>query len=88
MHRFTLDPDFHDRRAKKIFARSVGYPQLVAELVLGLDAVAAPLATASRSSRLHFLVFNAASAGLQACVYGGLGYLFWIAWPLSPFADR
>ncbi len=76
MHRFTRDPDFHNRRAKKVFAR-FGLPLLlVAKFVPGLDAVAPPLAGTSRTSRIRFLVFDAVGAGLYACVYGGLGYLF------------
>ena len=76
IHRFTRDPDFHDRRAKRLFAR-YGLPLLlVAKFVPGLDAVAPPLAGASRTGRVRFLAFDAAGAGLYACVYGGLGYLF------------
>lgn len=76
LHRFTRDPDYHDRRAKKIFTR-YGLPLLlVAKFVPGLDAVAPPLAGASHTSRPSFLVFEAVGAGLYACVYGGLGYVF------------
>ena len=54
MHRFTRDPDFHDRRAKKVFAR-YGLPiLLVAKFIPGLDAVAPPLAGTSRTSRVRF----------------------------------
>ena len=77
MHRLTTrDPDFHDRRAKRIFARH-GLPLLlVAKFVPGLDAVAPPLAGTSCTSRVRFLAFDAAGASLYACVYGGLGYAF------------
>ena len=76
MHRLTRDPDFHDRRAKRVFAR-YGLPLLlVAKFVPGLDAVAPPLAGTSRTSRVRFLAFDAVGAGLYACVYGGLGYVF------------
>jgi membrane protein DedA with SNARE-associated domain len=76
IHRFTRDPDFHDRRAKEVFAR-YGLPLLlVAKFVPGVDAVAPPLAGASRTSRVRFIAFDAAGAGLYVCVYGGLGYLF------------
>ncbi len=76
MHRFTRDPDFHDRRAKKVFAR-YGLPiLLVAKFIPGLDAVAPPLVGTSRTSRIHFLASDAVGAGLYACVYGGLGYMF------------
>lgn len=76
MHRFTRDPDFHDRRAKGIFAR-YGLPLLlVTKFVPGLDAVAAPLAGTLRTSRIRFLAFDAVGGGLYACVYGGVGYAF------------
>jgi membrane protein DedA with SNARE-associated domain len=76
MHRFTRDPDVHDRRAKRIFARYGPQLLLVAKFVPGLDAVAPPLAGTSRTSRVRFLVFDAVGAGLYTCVYGGLGYVF------------
>ena len=76
IHRFTSDPDFHDRRSKRVFAR-YGLPiLLVAKFVPGLDAVSPPLAGAARTSRVLFLAMDAAGAGLYACVYGGLGYVF------------
>lgn len=76
MHRFTRDPDFHDRRAKRIFARYGLHLLLVAKFVPGLDAVAPPLAGTTRTSRVRFLAFDAVGAGLYACVYGGVGYVF------------
>lgn len=76
IHRLTRDPDFHDRRAKAVFAR-YGLPiLLIAKFVPGLDAVTPPLAAISHTSRLRFLAFDSAGAGLYACVYGGLGYIF------------
>ena len=76
MHRFTRDPDFHDRRAKRVFARH-GLPLLlVAKFIPGVDAVSPPLAGISRTSRVRFLAFDAAGATLYACVYGGFGYVF------------
>jgi membrane protein DedA with SNARE-associated domain len=77
MHRLTThDADFHDRRAKRIFARH-GLPLLlVAKFIPGLDAVAPPLAGISCTSRFRFLAFDTAGAGLYACAYGGLGYAF------------
>jgi membrane protein DedA with SNARE-associated domain len=76
LHQFTRDPDFHDRRAKRIFARYGLRILLVAKFVPGLDAVTPPLAGTSRTSRVRFLAFDAMGASLYACVYGGLGYLF------------
>jgi len=76
IHCLTPDPDFHDRRAKKIFAR-YGLPLLlVAKFIPGLDAVTPPLAGTSRTSRLRFLFFDAAGAALYSCTYAGLGYVF------------
>lgn len=76
MHRFTRDPDFHDRRAKRVFAR-YGLPLLlVSKFVPGLDAVSPPLAGTSCTSRVRFLVLDATGSGIYACVYGGLGYAF------------
>jgi membrane protein DedA with SNARE-associated domain len=76
IHRLTRDPDFHDRRAKRVFARYGLALLLVAKFVPGLDAVAPPLAGTSRTSRVRFLAYDAVGAGLYACVYGGLGYFF------------
>src|SRR5271165_922419 len=76
IHRFTRDPDLHDRRAKRIFARYGPPLLLVAKFVPGFDAVAPPLAGISRTSRVRFLAFDAVGSGIYACVYCGLGYLF------------
>jgi len=77
LHRLTTrDPDFHDRRAKRTFARYGPALLLVAKFVPGLDAVAPPLAGTLRTSRVRFLVLDAIGAGLYVCVYGGLGYVF------------
>ena len=76
IHGFTRDPDAHDRRAKKTFAK-YGPPLLVlAKFVPGLDAVAPPLAGTSRTSRLRFLGFETLGAILWSSVYLGLGYVF------------
>ena len=72
----TRDPDFHDRRAKRTFARYGPALLLVAKFVPGLDAVAPPLAGTLRTSRVRFLALDAVGAALYACVYGGLGYVF------------
>ena len=76
LHRLTRDPDAHDRRAKRIFGR-YGPPLLViAKFVLGLDAVAPPLAGISGTSRLRFLAFDALGSVIYSCAYTGLGYVF------------
>ena len=76
IHRLARDPDAHDRRAKATFAR-YGPPILViAKFFPGLDLVTPPLAGTSRTSRLHFLTFDAIGASLYSCAYAGLGYVF------------
>jgi len=76
IHRLTRNPEAHNRRAKKTFAR-YGLPILViAKFVPGLDAVTPPLAGASGTSRIRFLAFDAVGAGLYSCAYTGLGYVF------------
>ena len=76
MHRLTRDPDFHDRRAKRVFARYGPRLLLVSKFIPGLDAVAPPMAGTSRTSRLRFILFDGVGASLYACVYGGLGFAF------------
>jgi membrane protein DedA with SNARE-associated domain len=76
IHRFTRDPDFHDRRAKQTFARHGLGLLLIAKFVPGLDAVTPPLAGISRTSRLRFFAFDAVGTSLYAGVYSALGYIF------------
>jgi len=77
LHRLTTrDPDFHDRRAKRTFARYGPALLMVAKFVPGLDAVAPPLAGMLRTSRVRFLALDSVGATLYACVYAGLGYVF------------
>jgi membrane protein DedA with SNARE-associated domain len=76
IHRLSRDPDAHDRRAKRVFARYGSSILLVSKFIPGLDAVAPPLTGISRTSRLRFLVFDAIGAGLYSCAYLGLGYVF------------
>ena len=76
LHRLTRDPAAHDRRAKRVFGR-YGPPLLViAKFVLGLDAVAPPLAGISGTSRIRFLAFDALGSVIYSCAYTGLGYVF------------
>ena len=76
IHRLTRDPDAHDRRAKRTFARYGPPILMVAKFVPGLDAVSPPLAGASGTSRLRFLAFETVGVSLYACVYVGLGHMF------------
>jgi membrane protein DedA with SNARE-associated domain len=76
IHRLTPDPDAHDRRAKRTFAK-YGPPLLVlAKFVPGLDAVAPPLAGTSGTSRMLFLAFETLGASLWSTAYTGIGYVF------------
>ena len=76
IHRFTRDPGAHNRRAKEALARYGNLILVLDKFIPGLDAVAPPLAGSSGTSRLHFLAFEALGAGLYACLYAGLGYVF------------
>jgi len=76
IHRLTRDPDAHDRRAKRTFARYGPPILIVAKFVPGLDAVSPPLAGTSGTSRLRFLAFETVGVSLYACVYIGLGHIF------------
>ena len=76
LHGLTRDPDAHDRRAKKTFARYGPQLLLVAKFIPGLDAVSPPLAGTSGTSRLRFLTFDLVGAGIYSCAYAGLGYIF------------
>ena len=76
IHRLTRDPDAHDRRAKRIFGRYGPSLLVIAKFVLGLDAVAPPLAGISGTSRLRFLAFDALGSVIYSCAYTGLGYVF------------
>ena len=76
IHRFTRDPDYHDRKAKATFARYGLAILLISKFVPGLDAVAPPLAGTARTGRLRFLTFDAAGAGLYSCTYAAIGYVF------------
>jgi len=76
IHRLTRDPDAHDRRAKRTFARYGPVLLVIAKFVPGLDAVAPPLAGTSRTSRVRFLAFDTVGAALYSCAYTGLGYVF------------
>ena len=76
IHRLTRDPDSHDRRAKRVFARYGPSILLISKFVPGLDAVAPPLSGIFRTSRIRFLLFDGIGAGLYSCAYVALGYIF------------
>jgi len=72
----ATDPDAAERRSKRNFDRYGAQVLLTAKFVPGLDAAAPPLAGLSGTSRLRFLMFDAAGSGLWSGVYAGLGYAF------------
>jgi membrane protein DedA with SNARE-associated domain len=76
IHRLTRDPEAHNRRAKKTFARYGPSIFFIAKFVPGLDAVTPPLAGISGTGRVQFAVLDAVGAGLYSCAYAGLGYAF------------
>ncbi len=75
IHRFTKNPDAHNRRAKRVFGTYGPSILLIAKFVPGLDAVTPPLAGTSGTSRVRFLAFDAVGSGLYSCAYAGLGYI-------------
>lgn len=76
LHSFTREPEVHDRRAKRTFARYGPSLLLIAKFVPGLDAVSPPLCGTSGISRVRFLAFDCLGAGLYASLYASLGFVF------------
>jgi membrane protein DedA with SNARE-associated domain len=76
LHSFTREPEVHNRRAKRTFARFGPSLLLIAKFVPGLDAVSPPLCGTSGVSRARFLSFDAMGAGLYASLYASLGFVF------------
>jgi membrane protein DedA with SNARE-associated domain len=76
VHRLTQDPDAHNRRAKRTFAKYGPSILFIAKFVPGLDAVTPPLAGTSGTSRVQFVALDTVGAGLYSCAYAGLGYVF------------
>jgi len=72
----SADPSSCVKSANQSFARRGVKSLLISKFVLGLDAVAAPLAGASDTTRLRFLVFDALGALLWTFAYATLGYVF------------
>jgi membrane protein DedA with SNARE-associated domain/rhodanese-related sulfurtransferase len=72
----STDPSSCVKSASQSFARRGVKSLLISKFVLGLDAVAAPLAGASDTTRLRFLVFDALGALLWTVAYATLGYVF------------
>jgi membrane protein DedA with SNARE-associated domain/rhodanese-related sulfurtransferase len=72
----SRDPEACVNRATAAFASHGPKTLLVSKFVLGLDAVAAPLAGAAAVPRLRFLVFDAFGATLWTVTFTALGYMF------------
>jgi membrane protein DedA with SNARE-associated domain/rhodanese-related sulfurtransferase len=63
-------------KATDAFARRGVRTLLVSKFVVGLDAVAAPLAGAGGTHLIQFLIFDTLGAMLWSTTYAGLGYIF------------
>jgi membrane protein DedA with SNARE-associated domain/rhodanese-related sulfurtransferase len=70
------DPGSCVRGANESFARHGVKSLLISKFVTGLDALAAPLAGASGTTRTKFLGFDTTGAMLWSGVYAALGYIF------------
>lgn len=70
------DPSSCVDKAHRSFARNGVKSLLISKFVIGLDAVAAPLAGASGVTPLQFVVFDLMGAMLWSCAYATLGYVF------------
>jgi membrane protein DedA with SNARE-associated domain/rhodanese-related sulfurtransferase len=72
----SRDPEACVNRATAAFASHGLRTLLASKFVLGLDALAAPLAGAAAVPRLRFLVFDAFGATLWTVTFTALGYMF------------
>ena len=70
------DPGSCVHRATGVFARHGVRTLLVSKFVVGLDAVATPLAGASATRLSNFLIFDALGATIWSAAYATLGYIF------------
>jgi membrane protein DedA with SNARE-associated domain/rhodanese-related sulfurtransferase len=72
----TRDPGSCVDKIYQTFSRYGVKTLLVSKFIIGLDAVAAPMAGISGTDRPRFLVFDALGAILWASAYTALGYVF------------
>jgi membrane protein DedA with SNARE-associated domain/rhodanese-related sulfurtransferase len=70
------DPESCVSKASSTFARHGVRTLLVSKFVIGLDAVAVPLAGAALVPPMDFLAFDVAGALLWTATYASLGYVF------------
>jgi membrane protein DedA with SNARE-associated domain/rhodanese-related sulfurtransferase len=74
--RISLEPDSCVHRTQSRFERHGAWALVVAKFIPGLNAMAAPLAGASRMPWPRFAIFDAIGAVLWVNVYIGVGYIF------------
>ena len=72
----SRDPGSCGHRATSAFAIYGLWTLLVSKFVIGLDAMAVPLAGAARIPPVHFLAFDALGAMFWSTTYAVLGYIF------------
>jgi membrane protein DedA with SNARE-associated domain/rhodanese-related sulfurtransferase len=72
----SKDPAGCVRKAEESFGRHGVKLFLGSKFVIGIDAVAVPLAGASRTTRTQFLFFDALGAALWSAAYATLGFVF------------
>jgi len=72
----SRDPDSCADRATGVFSKHGISILLISKFIVGLDAVAAPLAGKNRISSIQFLIFDAFGAVLWTTTYSALGYMF------------
>jgi membrane protein DedA with SNARE-associated domain/rhodanese-related sulfurtransferase len=77
IHRFSSASDSNAARTKRLFARYGTKALVIAKFVIGLDAIAPPLAGMSGTSLRRFVSFDGVGATLWASLYAGLGYVFY-----------
>ena len=77
IHRFSSASDSNAARIKRLFARYGTKALVIAKFVIGLDAIAPPLAGMSGTSLSRFVSFDGMGATLWAGLYAGLGYVFY-----------
>jgi len=72
----SQNPESCVDKANGAFAKRGVRTLLVSKFVVGLDAVAAPLAGAGGTPLMQFVVFDALGAATWCMTYAGLGYIF------------
>src|SRR5271165_1704807 len=77
IHRFSSKPDSSAERTNRLFGRYGLKVLLISKFVIGLDAIAPPLAGMSGASPQRFVSFDGVGATLWAGLYAGLGYVFY-----------